>query len=106
MPVALNFRPRPTAVKVVTKYTKRSVERTVRFPDDKCNRLKEFARQRGTSVNRLVDEMATMLMAEFDAETRFKVRASRGQDRQNRGLDLLEKAAGSKAPVLGQKESR
>jgi len=40
---------------------------TVRLPDDKYERLKEMARQRGTSVNRLMDEMATLLLAEFDA---------------------------------------
>lgn len=66
---------------------------TVRLPDDKHQRLKEMARQRGTTVNRLIDEMTTLLLAEFDAETRFLLRAERGRDRQNRGLELLEKAA-------------
>lgn len=66
---------------------------TVRLPDDKYRRLKALAQQRGTSVNRLVDEMATLLLAEFDAETRFTVRAQRGQGRQAEGLALLDKAA-------------
>lgn len=66
---------------------------TVRLPDDKHQRLKEMARQRGTTVNRLIDDMTTLLLAEFDAETRFLLRAERGRDHQNRGLDLLEKAA-------------
>ncbi|MDO8844109.1 hypothetical protein [Methylicorpusculum sp.] len=44
---------------------------TVRLPDDKYRRLKEVAHQRGTSVNRLIDEMATLMLAELDAETRF-----------------------------------
>ncbi|ABB56573.1 hypothetical protein [Synechococcus elongatus] len=66
---------------------------TVRLADDKHRRLKEMARLRGTTVNRLIDEMATLLLAEFDAETRFQLRAERGRDRQNRGLELLEKAA-------------
>ena len=69
---------------------------TVRLPDDKYERLKEMARQRGTSVNRLMDEMATLLLAEFDAETRFRLRSERGRDKTQSGLDLLEKAkAGS-----------
>lgn len=66
---------------------------TVRLPEDKHQRLKEMARRRGTTVNRLIDEMATLLLAEFDAETRFQLRAERGRDRQIRGLELLEKAA-------------
>jgi predicted DNA-binding ribbon-helix-helix protein len=67
---------------------------TVRLPDDKYERLKEMARQRGTSVNRLMDEMATLLLAEFDAETRFRLRSERGRNMAQRGLDLLEKAKG------------
>lgn len=65
---------------------------TVRLPDDKYRRLKALAQARGTSVNRLVDEMATMMLAEFDAETRFAVRAQRGRGRAAEGLALLDKA--------------
>lgn len=66
---------------------------TIRLPDDKHQRLKELARRRKTSVNRLIDEMTTLMLAEFDAETRFAVRAARGADRSERGLELLRKAA-------------
>ena len=66
---------------------------TLRLPEDKHNRLKIMARQRGTSVNRLIEEMTTVMLAEFDAETRFVVRAARGQGKIERGLALLEKAA-------------
>ena len=65
---------------------------TVRLPDDKYQRLKALAQQRGTSVNRLMDEMATMMLAEFDAETRFALRAERGRGREQEGLALLDKA--------------
>lgn len=65
---------------------------TLRLPDDKHQRLKEMARQRGTTVNRLMDEMTTLMLAEFDAETRFQLRAERGRDRQQRGLELLLQA--------------
>ena len=64
---------------------------TVRLPDDKFRRLKEVAHQRGTSVNRLIDEMATLMLAELDAETRFLIRAERGHGNLARGLELLEK---------------
>lgn len=65
---------------------------TIRLPDDKYQRLKELSRRRHTSINRLIDEMTTVLLAEFDAETRFQVRAARGSDKAERGLALLEKA--------------
>ena len=67
---------------------------TVRLQDAKYLRLKAVARQRGTSVNRLFDEMATVILAETDAETRFLARAERGSGQTDRGLELLEKAAG------------
>lgn len=67
---------------------------TLRLPDDKHERLRALAQSRGTSVNRLLDEMTTLLLAEYDAETRFRLRAQRGTDKVARGLDLLEKAAG------------
>ncbi len=38
--------------------------------------------------------MATLMLAEFDAETRFKLRAERGTNRAARGLELLKKASG------------
>jgi len=53
-----------------------------------------LAQSRGTSVNRLLDEVTTLLLAEFDAETRFRLRAQRGASKPERGLDLLDKAAG------------
>ncbi len=65
---------------------------TVRLPDEKHRRLKALAKSRGTPLNRLIDEMTTLMLAEFDAETRFAVRAARGANHARRGLDLLEKA--------------
>jgi predicted transcriptional regulator len=67
---------------------------TLRLPDDKHDRLKTLARQRGTSLNRLMEEMATLILAEFDAETRFALRAARGEGKAQRGLSLLAKAEG------------
>jgi predicted transcriptional regulator len=65
---------------------------TIRLPDDKYRRLKEIARQRGTSVNRLIDEMTTLLLADMDTETRFLLRAERGRGKVERGLELLNKS--------------
>ena len=50
---------------------------TLRLPDDKHQRLSVLAKQRGMSVNQLMNEMTTLLLASFDAETRFKARAER-----------------------------
>jgi predicted transcriptional regulator len=67
---------------------------TLRLPDDKHERLRALAQSRGTSVNRLLDEVTTLLLAEYDAETRFRLRAERGAGKVKRGLELLGKAAG------------
>lgn len=65
---------------------------TLRLPDEKHRRLKALAQSRGTPINRLLEEMTTLMLAEFDAETRFNVRAARGASRDGRGLELLQKA--------------
>ena len=56
---------------------------TLRLPDEKYQRLKEMAHQRGQSVNRLLDEVTTLLLAEFDAETRFMLQAKRGSGKRS-----------------------
>lgn len=68
---------------------------TLRLPDDKHQRLKVLSEQRGVSINQILNEMTTLLLADFDAETRFKVRAKRGKGKTKRGLELLSKAMGS-----------
>lgn len=62
---------------------------TVRMNNDKHVRLKMLADMRGMSVNKLIDEAASLMLAEFDAETRFKVRAARGN--KTRAVELLRK---------------
>jgi hypothetical protein len=61
---------------------------TIRLPDAKHQRLKVFARSRGLSVNKLIEEMATVALAQQDAEIRYRLRARRG--RPERGLALLD----------------
>ena len=43
----------------------------IRLAVDRYRRRKEVAKQRGASVNRLIDEMATLLLAGMDKETHF-----------------------------------
>lgn len=62
---------------------------TLRIPHDKHERMKNLARSRGISLNKLMDEWATIALAEFDAKTRFMALAATGKPA--RGLDLLDK---------------
>ena len=61
---------------------------TIRLPEDKHNRLRQLAKHRDISVNKLIEELATISIAEFDAETRFRALAARGS--AEHGLPLLE----------------
>jgi hypothetical protein len=69
----------------------------IRLPEEKRTRLKLVAKSRKVSVTKLIEEMATILLADFDAETRFELRAARGRGRVAQGLALLDKAAGKRA---------
>ncbi|MBW4641188.1 MAG: ribbon-helix-helix domain-containing protein [Gloeocapsa sp. UFS-A4-WI-NPMV-4B04] len=60
---------------------------TIRLPDDKHERLKELARRRNMSVNKLIEELSTIALAEFDVETRFRAMAAKGS--VEAGLALL-----------------
>ena len=40
---------------------------TIRIPDDKHARLRQLAKFREISVNKLIEELATISIAEFDA---------------------------------------
>ena len=66
----------------------------IRLPQEKRERLQQVAKERKLSVNKLIEEMATVAIAEHDAEVRFHVRAARGRGKAARGLELLRKAAG------------
>lgn len=61
----------------------------VRITDDKHERLKELAKARGMSLNKLMEELSTIALAEFDAETRFKAMAAKGNS--GRGIAILDK---------------
>ncbi|MEM7588066.1 MAG: toxin-antitoxin system HicB family antitoxin [Acidobacteriota bacterium] len=62
---------------------------TVRLPDEKHERLKTMAKSYGLSLNKLFEELSTTALAEFDIETRFRVRAGGGS--VSRGLEILDR---------------
>jgi predicted transcriptional regulator len=61
---------------------------TIRLPDDKHARLKQLAEHRQISMNQLIEELSTVALAQFDAELRFRARATRGSAEE--GLRLLD----------------
>ena len=67
---------------------------TLDLPDEKMRRLEVLAKARGTNIVQLFEEMSTAVLAQADAETRFRLRAQRGAGREARGQELLDKAAG------------
>ena len=62
---------------------------TIRMPDDTHARLRDLARARGVSINKLVEEMATATLAAHDAEVRFRLMAARGNPK--RALAILDR---------------
>lgn len=62
---------------------------TIRLPDDKHARLRQLAKHRDISVNKLVEELAAISVAEFDAESRF--RALGGRVPVEKGIAILDK---------------
>jgi hypothetical protein len=62
---------------------------TLRIPDEKHMRLKQLAASRNTSVNQLLDELATILLVQHDVTVQFHAAAEKGDPA--RGLALLDK---------------
>jgi len=62
---------------------------TVRLPDDKHDRLKTLAMHNKISVNKLMEELSTQALAEFDSETNFRAMAAKGN--LNKGFESLDK---------------
>jgi HicB family len=62
---------------------------TIRIPEMKHERLWRLAESRGVSMNKLIDELATVALAQHDAEVRFRALAAQGSPA--RGLELLAK---------------
>ncbi len=62
---------------------------TLRIPDTKYERLKNYAKSKEISLNKLFDEFATIALTQFDTKTRFDLMASKGN--KSKGLKLLDK---------------
>jgi len=60
----------------------------IRLPDHKHERLRQLARRRRVSMNKLIEELSTAALAQSDAEIRFRARAVRGSAKK--ALRLLE----------------
>ena len=65
---------------------------TIRLPDDKHTRLRQLAKHREISVNKLMEELATISIVEFGAESRFRALAAKGSPVE--GLAILDKLDG------------
>ncbi|MGO9274042.1 MAG: toxin-antitoxin system HicB family antitoxin [Terriglobia bacterium] len=59
---------------------------TIRIPEAKHSRLRHLADSRGLSMNKLIDELATVALAQHDAEVRFRTLAARGSVERGRRL--------------------
>lgn len=73
---------------------------TIRIANDKHERLKNLAAARHISVNKLIDELATIALTEHDTYLRFLARAKHGSAEQ--GLMLLDKL--NQVESLGNKD--
>lgn len=62
---------------------------TIRLPDDTAARLKDLARSRGVSVNKLIEELSTQALTVWDVENRFRALAARGD--RDAALALLDR---------------
>ncbi|TAG27297.1 MAG: toxin-antitoxin system HicB family antitoxin [Burkholderiales bacterium] len=63
-------------------------EMKIRLPDALHTRLKDLARSRGLSANKLMEELATVVLVQQDTAARFAMRAQRGD--VARGLAILD----------------
>ena len=77
---------------------------TLRIPDDKHRRLKQLAKSRRVSVNKLVEEWATVALTAHDTELRFRAMAARGSPA--RGLALLNELTDREVEARGTATAR
>jgi len=61
---------------------------TIRLPDDTAARLKDMARSRGMSTNKLVEQLSAHALAAWDTENHFRALASTGDVAQ--ALKILD----------------
>ena len=73
---------------------------TIRIPDVHRDRLAAMARQRGVSMNKLMEELSIRALTEHDTEMRFRLRAARGK--VEHGLAVLDKLDRMHSPPKDQ----
>ena len=62
---------------------------TIRIADDKHGCLKALAKHRHVGINKVIEELSTQALAEFDSEIRFRALAASGDVKK--GVKLLDK---------------
>ncbi len=75
---------------------------TIRLPEDTAHRLKEMARSRGLSMNKLVEHLSAHALAAWDTENHFRAMAATGDVSQALKildrLDAEERMMGKESP--------
>ena len=68
---------------------------TIRLSNGTHHRLKELARSRGVSLNKLMEELSTIAVTQHDTEARFRALAGRRSVKAGLAvLDQLDDALG------------
>ena len=62
---------------------------TIRLPDDTAARLKDLARSRGLSTNKLVEQLSAHALAAWDTENHYRALAANGD--VNQALAVLDR---------------
>jgi len=62
---------------------------TIRLPDDTAERLKSLARNRGLSMNKLMEELSARALSAWDTENHFRAMAATGD--VNQALAILDR---------------
>jgi hypothetical protein len=80
---------------------------TIRLPDEKHEKLRQLATRRKISINKLIEELSTIALTDFDAETRFRARAALGSPQEGlRLLERLDREASGGATSTPRREGR
>lgn len=65
---------------------------TIRLPDDTADRLKQMAKARGQSMNKLVEEFSVHALAAWDTSNHFRVTSATADVDKALGiLDLVDR---------------
>lgn len=70
---------------------------TIRLPDETAKRLKELARSRGLSTNKLIEQLSAHALAAWDTENHFRALAATGSVEQ--ALAILDRLDAEDAPT-------